>query len=171
MKRSILLVSIVAASGVLFTNVYTSVVDARSWGSDIPNSIVAARGYFKAVNPGDFFRFVSPLVQLLSLASLVAFWRSFRALRIPLAAAVACFVLTDVMTFAYFYPRNALMFQQAPLTDVMGLTTTWSQWSTMNWVRSLLYLLGVSLSCLSLHRSYGPQVEARELSASAALAA
>ena len=164
MKRSILLASIVVSSGVLFTNIYTSVVDARAWGADIPHSIAAARAYFKAVNPGDFFRIASPLVQVLGLLSLAVCWKQFKALRIHLAVAAACFILTDVLTFAFFYPRNAFMFQQAQLTDVAGLTRVWSEWSNVNWIRSLLYGTGVALSCLSLHRSYGPQPDRQRAS-------
>ena len=50
MKNIIVFLSISIASGILFVNLYTSLIDAKSWGSDIPNSIAAAREYFKAVN-------------------------------------------------------------------------------------------------------------------------
>jgi hypothetical protein len=162
MKRAILLASIVLASGVLFTNVYNSVIDATSWGSDIPGSIATARSYFKAIHPGYFFRITTPLIQLVSLVSLIACWRSFRSLRLLLGGAFACFVLTDVMTFSFFYPRNAFMFELAPLTDVAGLTKAWSEWNVINWVRSALFLVGVGLSCVALHRSYGVQPSQRE---------
>src|SRR3954447_5927566 len=165
MKRSILLASIVVASGVLFTNVYNSVIDARSWGSDIPHSIETVRSYFKTVNPGHFFRITTPLVQLLSLLSLGLFWRQFKNLRIHLGAAAVCFVLTDVMTFSYFYPRNAFMFEQAPLTDVIGLTRAWSEWSNANWIRSLLFLVGVCLSCVALQKSPAPQPSRQDAAA------
>ena len=51
MKNIIVFLSISIASGILFVNLYTSLIDAKSWGTDIPNSIAAAREYFKAVNP------------------------------------------------------------------------------------------------------------------------
>jgi hypothetical protein len=51
MKTIILFASISIASGLLLVNMYTSLIDARSWGSDIPNSIATAREYFKTVNP------------------------------------------------------------------------------------------------------------------------
>src|SRR5204862_4836747 len=65
MKIILLFASIVMASGVLMSNIYTSVVDATSWGSDIPHSIESAREYFKAVNPANFFRIYSPVNQVL----------------------------------------------------------------------------------------------------------
>src|SRR3954469_25768912 len=101
MKKIVLFASICIASGLMFANVYTSLVDAKSWGSDIPGSIAAAREYFKTVSPADFFRLVSPLNQVLALVVLVLFWKS-SPVRLCLAAALLLYVLADVMTFAYF---------------------------------------------------------------------
>lgn len=154
MKRSVLFASIVVASGVLSTNVYNSLIDARAWGSDIPHSIEAARTYFKAIHPGYFFRIATPLVQLLGLLSLVLAWRAWKPLRLHLGGAFLCFALTDVLTFTFFYPRNAFLFEHGSLADVAALTTAWSEWNTINWIRSGLFLAGVTLSCLALHRSY-----------------
>ena len=68
MRTIALFASISIASGLLFANVYTSLVDAKSWGSDIPGSIAAAREYFKTVSPANFFRIFSPLNQLIILS-------------------------------------------------------------------------------------------------------
>jgi len=154
MRTIALFASISIASGLLFANVYTSLVDAKSWGSDIPGSIAAAREYFKTVSPANFFRIFSPLNQMLALAVLVLFWKSSSPIRMCLAAALILYVLTDVMTFAYFYPRNEIMFRAAQLNDVTLLTKTWASWSAMNWVRSSILLAGVILSCVSLHKIY-----------------
>ena len=142
------------AAGLLLANVYTSMVDARSWGSDIPNSIATARDYFKTVNPGNFFRIFSPLNQVLALLALVLFWKPGSDIRLCLGITLLLYVLSDVMTFAYFYPRNDFMFRDAALTDVSGLTKAWSEWSSMNWVRSAMLLAGMALSALSLQRMY-----------------
>ncbi len=154
MKQVFLFMSICVASGILFANVYTSLVDARSWGSDIPNSIAVAREYFKVVTPANFFRMISPLNQLLALTVVILFWRSSPAIRLSLSAALAMYVAVDVLTFTYFYPRNALMFTATPLSQIDVLRETWASWSGMNWVRSLILLAGVVLSCLSLHNVY-----------------
>jgi hypothetical protein len=152
MKNIALFLSIGVAAGLLFTNVYTSLVDARSWGSDIPHSIATAREYFKSVNPGNFFRVFSPVNLVLGLLVLILFWRSSPSIRMCLGAALVLYVLVDVVTFAYFYPRNDIMFRTAPLTDVETLRKTWSEWSAMNWARSLMLLIGLCFSFLSLHR-------------------
>src|SRR6266446_4983838 len=70
------------------------------------------------------------------------------------SSALVLYVLTDVMTFAYFYPRNEIMFRAAQLNDVTLLRETWASWSAMNWVRSSILLAGVILSCVSLHKIY-----------------
>jgi len=152
MKNIALFLSISVAAGILFANVYTSLVDARSWGSDIPHSIATAREYFKSVNPGNFCRIFSPVNQVLALLVLILFWRSSPSIRMCLGAALMLYVLVDLMTFAYFYPRNDIMFRTASLTDVETLRKTWSEWNAMNWVRSLMLLIGLGFSFLSLHK-------------------
>src|SRR5258707_14736543 len=101
MKNVVLFVSISIASGILFVNLYTSLVDAKSWGSDIPNSIATTREYFKTVNPANFFRIFSPVNQIMALLVLVLFWRSSPSIRMCLGAAFAMYFLGDVLTFAY----------------------------------------------------------------------
>jgi uncharacterized membrane protein len=153
MKTLVLCLSIFVASGILFANIYTSLVDARSWASDIPNSIVAAREYFKAFTPANFFRIFSPLNQIIAAAALALFWK-MPQVRWYCLGALVLYVLTDAMTFAYFYPRNDVMFKTAPLHDTALLTKTVSEWATMNWVRSAFILAGVVCSFLALHKSY-----------------
>ena len=78
MKLLLLFASTALASGLLFANIYTSWVDARSWGANIPQSIETAREYFKIVNPGNFFRMLSPANQVVALLVLILFWKVFR---------------------------------------------------------------------------------------------
>ncbi len=157
MKKIILFASISVASGMLFANVYTSLIDAKSWGADIPHSIAAAREYFKAVNPGNFFRLFSPTNQALGIFVLVLFWRTSLSIRLYLGIALVLYLVAEGMTFGYFYPRNAIMFRDARLTDVELLTKTWQQWSAMNWVRSAVLVTGIIFSCISLHQVYSKQ--------------
>lgn len=154
MKKIILFASISLASGLLFTNLFTSLVDAQSWGSDIPNSIAAAREYFKIVNPGVFFRLFSPINQALGIIVLVLFWKASPSIRLSLGIALACYLTAEAMTFAYFFPRNDIMFRDAPLTDIDLLKKTWSEWNSMNWVRTVILLVGVIFSIRSLHKIY-----------------
>ncbi|HEX7905423.1 MAG TPA: DUF1772 domain-containing protein [Chitinophagaceae bacterium] len=154
MKKIILFASICLASGLLFANLYTSLIDARSWESDIPNSIAAAREYFKTVNPGNFFRMFSPVNQLLGIIVLILFWKASSSIRLCLGIALALYLLAEGLTFGYFFPRNDIMFRDAALTDVNLLKQTWSEWNSMNWVRTCILLVGVFFSFLSLHKIY-----------------
>lgn len=154
MKTIILFASISIACGLMFVNIYTSLVDVKSWGGDIPNSIATAREYFKTVNPGNFFRLFSPVNQVLGLLVLVLFWKSAPSIRLCLGGAFILYILGDVFTFAYFYPRNDVMFKTAQLTDVDLLKKTVSEWSTMNWLRSLVIMAGLFFSCIALHKIY-----------------
>jgi len=57
LKQIFLYACIVLTGGVLFTNLYNSLVDATSWGADIPNSIKAVREYYKSVSPGSCYKY------------------------------------------------------------------------------------------------------------------
>ena len=154
MKSIILFSSIALASGLFFVNVYTSLIDAASWGSHIPDSIATARDYYKSVNPGNFFRIFSPVNQLLGLVVLALFWKSSPAIRLYVAVAFVLYIAAEGLTFGYFYPRNAIMFKSAQITDIDLLRKTWSQWNSMNWVRSAMLLVGMVFSMLALHSFY-----------------
>ena len=154
MKKIILFASICLASGLLFANLYTSLIDARSWGSDIPNSIATAREYFKTVNPGNFFRMFSPVNQVLGIIVLILFWKASPSIRLGLGIALVCYLSAEAMTFMYFFPRNDIMFRDDPLTDIDLLKKTWFEWNSMNWVRTGILTVGVFFSCLSLHKIY-----------------
>src|SRR6476620_8540356 len=152
MKTAILFASIAIASGLILANIYTSLVDARSWGSNIPESIGTARNYFKVVTPGDFFRIFSPINQVLGLLALILFWKVGPSVRICLGAAFLLYVAADAFTFAYFYPRNDIMFKSGDLSNIELMRTTWREWSNMNWVRTAILIVGVICSCASLHK-------------------
>lgn len=149
MIRPILLgLSAATASGLLFVNLYSSIVDAPNWGADIPNSIIDARKYFDIANPGDFFRIFSPANQLLALVAVVLCWKNNRYIAIVSLAAA---ILLDVMTFGYFYPRNEIMFVNA--VDENAVRMAWRQWSAMNWFRSALCAANATLAFIILVRS------------------
>jgi uncharacterized membrane protein len=142
--------AIILASGLLFVNVYNSLVDAPNWGSDIPTSIQAARNYFQVTTPGSFFRIFSPANQIVTLVALVLGWPlGWRARFIAIIALVTA-VGADVFTFAYFYPRNEIMFVASPIPDNAALRAAWQGWSTVNWYRSGLVACNVALDCLLL---------------------
>jgi hypothetical protein len=154
MKQIFLFASVSVACGLLFSNLYTSLIDARSWGSDLPNSIATAREYFKNVNPGNFYRIISPVNQLLGIIVLILFWKTSSSIRLTLGVALFLYLLAEGLTFGYFFPRNDIMFRNAQLTDVDLLRKTLAEWTRMNWVRSGILLTGIFFSFLALHKIY-----------------
>ncbi|HXB31570.1 MAG TPA: DUF1772 domain-containing protein [Puia sp.] len=154
MKIIVLYASATIAAGLVLVNIYNSLIDARSWGSHIPESIATARVYFNMVNPGNFFRIFSPINQALGLLALIIFWNSSTSIRFYLAIALLLYISADALTFAYFYPRNEIMFKTAQLTDIDLLQKIWAEWNVMNWVRTFIIIIGLIFSFLSLHKIY-----------------
>jgi hypothetical protein len=153
MKNFLLFASISVAAGILFTNIYNSLVDAKCWGANMPQSIDIARQYFKVANPGNFYRLISPVNQVLALLALIVFWKSAPAARPYLGTALVLYVLGDVFTFAYFYPRNNVMFS-SPITAIDVITKAWKEWSSMNWLRSAIVIAGLVFSFMAVHKVY-----------------
>jgi hypothetical protein len=146
MIRPILLAATAAtAAGLLFVNIYNSVVDAPNWGANLPHSIEAARAYFTVANPGTYYRIVSPLNQVLAIIALILSWRNNRYIAVSLLLTA---ILADALTFGYFYPRNDVMFVN-PINE-NAVRIAWEQWSTMNWVRTALCLVNTTLAFMLL---------------------
>jgi Domain of unknown function (DUF1772) len=153
MKKIIVLATVSFASGILFVNIYNSLVNAVAVESNIPDSVIATREYFKTVNPGDFFKIFSPLTQVLALLSLILYWKRSPTIRLYLGLALACYVSADIFTFIYFHPRNDIMFVNE-LPDTETLKRLASEWSSMNWVRSFIVLMGIIASFVAIDKIY-----------------
>lgn len=154
MKKVILFASAAFASGVLFANIFNSMVISDAAKSDIPNSIIAAREYFKAVNPGDFFKIFSPATQLLTFLSIILFWKTKKSVRVFLAIALLCYILGDIFAFTYFHPRSDIIYLSQPIPNTETLSKLSEEWSDMNWVRSLVLLVGVVSSFLAIDKVF-----------------
>jgi hypothetical protein len=135
---------------VLGANVYNSVVDATSWGANSPLSFQTARQYYASVNPGTFYRVVSPATQVAALVALILCWK-IPAARTYAGAAFALSVAGDALTFGYFYPRNAIIFADSSAAD--AVVTAWREWSTMNHVRSALVLVALCAELVAMTRT------------------
>jgi len=142
-KRIIISIGIVLASGLLFVNLYTSIVDVTSWGGDVPRSAQVAGEYFKNVNPGHFFRIFSPMNQLVGLLLLIVCWKLGKQARWLCAGALLAALVAESLTFMYFYPRNEIILGQGQ--DAAAVAQAVKEWAAMNWVRSGLVLVEVLL--------------------------
>jgi hypothetical protein len=154
MKKLILFLSIICASGLTMVTIYNSVVDARSWGSDIPASIQVARDYFQHVDPRRFYEVAGPANLVLIVLVLILFWKDSVSLRLYFAASLACYAAILLVTLAYFVPRNLILFTWSISDHLEQIRTAAAQWSAMNWLRTLLGLAGVLLSFKGLDTYY-----------------
>jgi uncharacterized membrane protein len=157
MKKIILFLSITFMAGVAFANMYNSIVDTTSWISNVPDSVSVFRQYFHGVNPGNFFRIFSPVNQLLALLSLILFWKTSGKTRMFLLIAFLLAVVGDVITFAYFYPRNDMLMNLPVQGNTDKFITILKQWRFMNWIRTFIILTGLAFSFSGLNEIYRQQ--------------
>jgi hypothetical protein len=154
MKKAILFLSIIVASGLVMVTVYNTVVDSKSWGSDIPASIQAARDYYKHVDPRRFYAIIGPPNMILSLLTIILFWKDGVSLRLYFAASFLLYGAILILTFTYFIPRDLIIFTWPIPDHFEEIRAAVSQWSQTNWLRTLLGLAGVLLSFKGLDTFY-----------------
>ena len=149
---------IVVAAGLMLTNIYTSMVDVKSWGAAIPRSVEVAREYFKVVNPGHFFRIFSPINQLLAIALLIASWKLGGNARLYAGIALAFALVAEGLTFKYFYPRNEIILMNNEM-DIPAITKAIKEWTVMNWFRTLCVIIQLMGYFLVLNLIYTRQAQ------------
>ena len=155
LRKNVIGACIVFASGLLFVNVYTSLVDATSWAASLPDSAYTARNYFKTVNPGSFFRIFSPVHQFLVLLLLIVCWKMGAGMRWLCFAALVLAIGADAFTFAYFYPRNTIIFTGQ---DPAVVERAVHEWATMNWLRSAMLALALCFFIVIQQKIYRKEI-------------
>ena len=152
MKKIVLYISVAFSSGLFFTLVYNSIVNAANWESNIPQSIIATRDFFVVANPGTFFQLIDPTNMLLVVLALILFWKG-SSIRLYLGIALLCYITSMILTFTYFYPRNDVMFLSQQLPDTETLKKAATEWGRMGWVRCLLSLAGLVCTFIALDKA------------------
>jgi hypothetical protein len=158
MKKSIVFLSIICASGLTAVSIYNTLVDSKSWGFDIPTSILTARDYYQHVDPRRFYVIAGPANQILALLTVILFWRDSLSLRVCFAAAFVLYAAILALTFAYFVPRDLVLFTWPIQNHLEEIRSAAAQWSHMNWLRSLLGLAGVLFSFKGLDHYYNAKI-------------
>ena len=153
MKKIVLYISVAFSSGLFFTLVYNSIVNAANWESNIPQSITATREFFVVANPGTFFQLIDPSNMLLVVLALILFWKRSSSIRLYLGIALLCLITSMILTFTYFYPRNDVMFLSQQLPDTETLKKAATEWGRMGWVRCLLSLAGLVCTFIALDKA------------------
>lgn len=153
MKKLVLYACVAFSSGLFFTNIYNSIVNAANWESNVPNSITATRDFFVVANPGTFFLLVDPTNLILIALALILYWKKSTSIRLYLGLALLFYISSMILTFTYFYPRNEIMFLSEQLPDTETLKKVASEWGRMNWIRSLIWLVGLICTFLALDKA------------------
>ncbi len=154
MKKAFLFLSIICASGLTMVTIYNTIVDAASWGSDIPSSIQTARDYYRHVDPRRFFLIVGPVNLVLILLTLILFWRNSISLRVCFGTSFLLYSGILILTLAYFIPRNLILFTSSIPDQLEQIRAASAEWSRTNWFRSLLGFAGVVSSFIGLDIYY-----------------
>ena len=84
MKKIVLYTIVAFSSGLFFTNIYNSIVNAANWESNIPQSITATKDFFVVANPGTFFHLIDPTNLILIVVALILFWKKSTTIRLYL---------------------------------------------------------------------------------------
>ncbi len=153
MRKLVLYACVAFSSGLLFTNLYNSIVNAANWESNIPRSISATREFFVVANPGTFFKMIDPTNLILLLLAMILFWRISKSVRLYLGIGILFSIGSMILTFSFFYPRNEIMFLAAQLPDTETLKEVAAEWGRMNWVRSCIMLAVLVCSFLALDKA------------------
>jgi hypothetical protein len=154
MKKLILFLSIISASGLLMITIYNLIVDSKSWGADIPTSIQTARNYYSQVDPRNFFAIIAPINQFLILLTIILFWKDSISLRLYFSLSFLLYAIIALLTFVYFIPRDIIIFTSPIEGHTEQIKTALLQWRTVNWLRSLLGLVGILFTFKGLDTFY-----------------
>jgi hypothetical protein len=134
--------------------IYNLMIDAASWGSDIPGSIRIARGYYAHIDPRSFFAVVPPINQLFILFAIILCWKDAVLLRIYFSVSFLLYAAIATLTFAYFVPRDKILFNLPVEGNIEQIRAALSEWKAMNWLRTVLGLAGVLSTCAGLDFYY-----------------
>ena len=163
--RSILWLFVIVLGFELGGGLYETLVVMPTWSLSPPDSVTA---YFQhnVANPqfvlnagGRFWIFFTPMVGLLSIATLLTGFRTqpeHRRWRM-LGASLALIVV--IATFAWFVPNIIRLFSEDVLTmSAAEVTSTTNMWVRLNWVRAAVYLGGwvAALKALSISSAPSP---------------
>jgi hypothetical protein len=135
-------------------SIYNTIVDAESWGSNIPTSIQTARDYFQHVDPRRFFTVAGPVNLILIVLTLILFWNDSVKIRVYFTTSLVLYAVIVILTLVYFIPRDLMLFTSSIPDHIQEIRAAAAQWSHMNWLRSLLGLVGVLFSFRGLDTYY-----------------
>jgi hypothetical protein len=125
---------------------YETLVVMPLWASAPPESVIAyyqhnvANPQFTLNQGGRFWIFVTPLLGLLSILTLLSGFRTRPEHRVWRITATVLTLIVVISTFAWFVPNIIKLTGEAVTTmnpDEITSLTNW--WSRLNWLRAIVY--------------------------------
>ena len=141
---------LILLSMLLGASSFQVVVDMPNW-TGLP-ALEHYRAFYQVLNPGTFFQMLLPTTLLALLAALVCNWRPIPATRWRLAGALALTILVGVITFAFHFPRNRILFED-PLTRTAAYYhQVVMEWAAGDYIRLAMIVTAIVLVAVSMIR-------------------
>lgn len=147
----LLMLGLLGQVALLGANAFEAVVDVPNWRT--PDGLRAYRAFIKHRNAGHFYRVVSPLTILALAAALALGWRSLESRDVLIGISVFTALAAEVLTVAYFFPRNRQLFFAGAEPDPGAAAALVDQWSRANLARVALVLGGAVCGMLAVYAS------------------
>ena len=162
MGRTLFSLAFISCGAVLGGSLYQMIAEVPNWSTNPAEELQAYRQFFRLSHAGYFFQTLVPFTLLSLLAATALLWNQGRALRRPLLLLLAGLVVNEVFTFAYFMPRNLVLFLPSTASiDADTVNTMAREWKMANYPR-LVVTLGIIYTFLRTHRllSWLPETKA-----------
>ena len=130
---------------------FDMLVVAVNWKSGSLADIQHWHDFFRITNPGDYFA-VKYGVLLFAIVSLIAYWKTSKAIRSLLIIGLVVTFADMAFTILHFVPINIYM-GGSNLDPVLTQQKA-NSWFTLNYLRILLDFVGLYVAARALHKSY-----------------
>jgi hypothetical protein len=130
---------------------FDMLVVAVNWKSGSIADIQHWHDFFRITNPGDFFA-VKYGVLLFAIVSLIAYWKTSKAIRSLLIVGLVVTFADMAFTMLHFVPINIYM--AGSNLDPELTQQKANSWFTLNYLRILLDFVGLYIAARALHKSY-----------------
>jgi hypothetical protein len=140
----ILLGSILFDTLVLYPNIF----------HDVPRSLETAMEFMVVRGPGDFFPPLGLLSWVTGIGSLILGWRA-KSARYLLLGSMIVIVCQGLVSMAFFWPRNTIMFAEGTAVhSVAYLKQTAQEFQTGHWLRVALNAAASALAFMGFLKFY-----------------
>jgi hypothetical protein len=121
---------------------------------DPPESLATALEFMTIRTPSDFYPPLGFATWLCGAASLIAAWR-VRPARYWIALSVAMIVAEGLVSMAFFWPRNTILFIEGPeVHSAAVLRQTADEFQRMHWWRVVFNAIGAAAAFAGFLRLY-----------------